>query len=159
LATGLFENIQQHLHNKEHIMAGILVMKSGFGRRVQRITAAAAEAEVAAGTAKRLVRGALYTRIGIAVPKPTVTTAPVVTGAGSATTPGTLFSVTPGVYAGSPTVTRQWKKGAADIPGATGLTLDTTGMVAGDSITCVETAINAGGSVISTSNAVVITAP
>jgi hypothetical protein len=133
-------------------------MKPGFGRRVQRITAAAAEAEVAAGTAKRIVRGALYTRIGVVPPKPVVTTAPVIAGAGGATIPGTLFTVTPGVYTGSPTVTRQWKKGAADIAGATGLTLDTTALVASDSITCVETATNAGGSVTSASNAIVITA-
>jgi hypothetical protein len=141
-------------------MAGILVMKPGFGRRVQRISAAAAEAEVAAGTAKRIVRGALYTRIGVVppVPKPTVTTAPVIVGAGGATTPGTLFTVTPGVYTGSPTVTRQWKNGAADIAGATGLTLDTTALAADASITCVETATNAGGSVTSSSNAIVITA-
>ena len=126
-----------------------LLYNSGFGPRLKYISSADA---VAAG----------YTKIFPAVYKapdpvaPTETTAPVIAGA---TTVGSTLTVTPGVYDAypAPTITRQWQANGTDIPGETGLTLDTTGLLASDSITCVETATNASGSINSTSNAIVLT--
>jgi len=128
-----------------------IYLKPGFGRRIRKITAAAA-----AGL-KHLYTN-LYTSVGMATtPKPTVTTAPVVAGAGGADAVGTTFTVTPGVYTGTPAITRQWQNNGADIPGETGTTYDSTGDSAGDVVTCVETATNAGGSITSTSNGITLT--
>lgn len=134
------------------------VYETRWGRRIRKIS------QQAAASLKKLGSG-LYTSIpalGYVAPPPppaapTVTTQPVLAGAGGATAVGTLLTVTPGVYTGSPTVTRIWKKGATTIAGQTGLTLDTTSLAQGDSITCVETATNAGGSVTGTSNAIALT--
>lgn len=127
-------------------MPAELYWKPGFGRRIRRITAAAAASLIK-------INNAFFTSIGIVEP-PTVTTAPVITGGPAV---GETLTVTPGTYTGSPTITRQWFEGALPIAAATGLTLDTTGIEGGQSITCVETATNDGGSVESTSNAIVLT--
>ena len=70
------------------------------------------------------------------------------------------ITVTPGVYTGSPTptITRKWQKNNVDItPAETGLTLDTTGMTATDTVRCIETATNASGNVTGTSTAITLT--
>lgn len=134
------------------------IYSTQWGRRLRKIS------QQAAASLKKLGPG-LYTSIpalGYVAPPPTpaaptVTTQPVLAGAGGATSVGTLLTVTPGVYTGSPTITRVWKKGTDTIAGQTGLTLDTTSLAQGDSITCVETATNAGGNVTGTSNAIVLT--
>lgn len=90
-----------------------------------------------------------------AVAAPTVTTDVAI--ASGATTVGSTLTATPGTYTGSPALTYQWQAGNVDIPGETNATLDTTGLQVGDSIVVIETATNAGGSVDSTSAAVVLT--
>ncbi|RWR25215.1 hypothetical protein D2T29_22260 [Sinirhodobacter populi] len=84
---------------------------------------------------------------------PTVSSAPVISGDPVA---GETLSVSPGIYGGypSPTVTRQWRRGSANISGATGLTYTLTATDVGKNITCRETAANSAGSVQSTSAAV-----
>lgn len=84
---------------------------------------------------------------------PVNTTAPVITG--TATT-GSTLTVTPGVWTGTPapTITRQWKRGATNIAGATGLTYVLVVADEGANITCVETGTNATGSSTGTSNAI-----
>lgn len=82
---------------------------------------------------------------------PTVTTAPIIAGIGST---GETLTVTPGVYTGSPVVTRQWRADAVDISGATDLTYIVVEANDGAVFTCVETATNTAGSVVSASNAI-----
>lgn len=138
-------------------MAAIIYFKSGAGRRIARIATAAAEAEVTAGTAKRILRGTLYTRIGTAAAvAPTVTTAPVLVDTnGGVVAVGDVITCTPGVYTGGATITRQWKSGAANV-GTGALTYTLVAGDAGKSITVVETATNAAGNVQSTSNAIAV---
>lgn len=130
-------------------MSALLYQKPGFGNRISYISSADA---VSAGYEK--IGPSLYQAPDLAAP--TVDTAPVISGS---TTVGSTLTVTPGVYNGYPvpTITRQWQNNSVDIGGETGLTLDTTGLTASDSITCVETATNSEGSVNSTSNAIVLT--
>jgi hypothetical protein len=99
------------------------------------------------------INSRLYDATHITAVAPTVTTAPVIAGTANV---GQTLTCTPGVYAGvpAPTVTRQWKAGTANIPGATGLTYVVAAGDSGKSITCVETATNASGSVTGTSNAI-----
>lgn len=126
--------------------------KNGFGRRLRKITAAQA------ASLRKLGPG-LYTSIpelGYKAPQnvaPTKTRDPVITGNTAA---GDTLTCTPGAYTGTPTptVTRQWKAGATNIAGATGLTYVIAAVDTGKSITCVETATNAAGTVTGTSNAI-----
>lgn len=130
-------------------MPAELYYKPGFGRRIRKITAAAAASLIK-------INNALFTSIGVApVPDaPTVLTAPVISGGPAV---GATLTVTPGTYSESPTITRQWFANSAPLADQNGLTLDTTGMNPGDVIECQETATNAGGSVQSTSNQIVLT--
>jgi len=71
---------------------------------------------------------------------------PVITGTAQV---GQTLTVTPGTWTGLPTpvVTRQWQANSVDIVGATGLTyVPIVGQV-GQTIRCVETAVNTSGSV------------
>jgi hypothetical protein len=134
-----------------------LYLKSGFGRRIRPVSSVAG---------MRRILGNLWTSIAgyghgtvAPFPKPTVTTAPSISGAAGATTVGTLLTAVQGVFAGSGVVvTGQWMNGTTPIPGQTGLTLDTTALAADASITYKSTASNSGGSVESSSNAIVLTA-
>lgn len=92
----------------------------------------------------------LRTAVAGSVP-PGVTTAPILAGDAEV---GKTLTVTPGVYTGSPTVTRKWYADADEISGATGTTLVLLEAHEDKSITVKETATNANGTVVSTSNAV-----
>lgn len=127
-------------------MPAELYTKLPFGRRLRKIALSAT-----AGLIK--INSAFFSSVGVVFP-PTVTTAPVISGSSVV---GSVLTVTPGVYTNSPTVTRQWRANGTAIPGATSLTFNTTGRAVGESITCHETATNAGGNVSSTSNAIVLT--
>jgi hypothetical protein len=120
--------------------------KTGLGRRLRSV------ASPTAGAKK--INAAFYSMLGIGpVSAPAVTTPPVISGTG---TVGQVLTCTPGVYSGNPvpTVTRQWRRGASNISGATGLTYTLQAGDAGTSITCRETATSPSGSVTSTSNAI-----
>lgn len=129
-------------------MISEIFWKTGVGRRLRQVVTPTAGA--------KKLNAALYSMLGIgAVVPPSVTTAPVIAGTG---TVGQVLTCTPGVYAGNPapTVTRQWRRGATNIAGATGLTYTLVAGDAGQSITCRETATSAAGSVQATSNAIAV---
>lgn len=65
--------------------------------------------------------------------------------------PGYAVTCTPGTYSGADSVTRQWQRDGFDIPGETGLTYSCVQADVLQSISVVETASNAGGSVSQTS--------
>lgn len=120
----------------------------GLGRRLRRV------ASPTAGAKK--LNAVFYSLLGLGpTAPPTVTTAPVI--AGTATV-GSVLTCTPGVYAGNPapTITRQWRRGATNIAGATGLTYTLVAGDAGQNITCRETATSPTGSVQSTSNVIAV---
>lgn len=77
---------------------------------------------------------------------PVNTVLPVIAGTAQV---GQTLTVTPGTWTGLPTpvVTRQWQANSVNIVGATGLTyVPIVGQI-GQTIRCVETAVNASGSV------------
>jgi hypothetical protein len=102
----------------------------------------------------RSQRPRLHKFVGYVPPAPTNTRAPVIAGAD---TVGSTLTCTAGAWTGADTVTRQWRRDATNIAGATGLTYV---LVAADStttVTCRETATSAGGSTQSTSNGIAVT--
>lgn len=125
--------------------------KTSFGRRVRKITQAVANG-------LEHISSSLYSSLNLSAP---VNTTPnSIAGAAGATTVGTVFTNTPGIYTGSApiTVTRQWLRNGAVISGQTGATLNTaSGYTAGQQITCRETATNAVGSIQVTSNSITLT--
>ncbi len=127
-------------------MLSILYYKDGYGRRIRHAT----PAEV---VGLEHVSDGLYSALSGGNP-PANTTPPSITGS---TTVGSTLTATPGTYTNSPTVTGQWQANATNIPGETGLTLDTTGLLASDNIQYVETATNAFGAINTSSNTVTLT--
>jgi hypothetical protein len=88
------------------------------------------------------------------VSPPVSTTAPVISGTA---TIGSTISSTTGVWTNSPTsYTYQWQRNGSNIGGATASTYLTVTADGGTSLTCIVTAVNAGGSVSATSNALSI---
>ena len=94
---------------------------------------------------------------GVAVGTPANSAPPVISGGPAV---GATLTASAGTWTGTPTptVSRQWRRNGADIPGATGSTLSTTGYSAGDVITLIETATNAVGTGSAGSNAIGLTA-
>lgn len=84
---------------------------------------------------------------------PANTVAPAITGT---PTVGQVLTVTNGTWTGnpSPTFTRQWRRGATNIASATGTTYTLVAADVGQSITCVVTATNSGGTETAASNSV-----
>ena len=87
---------------------------------------------------------------------PTNTVAPAVTGGAQQ---GSTLTTTMGTWIGTPTpvLSRQWRRGAADIAGATALTYVTTSDDVGLVVTCRITAVNSSGSVYADSNGTTVT--
>lgn len=83
---------------------------------------------------------------------PVNSVAPAITGL---LTTGATLTVTNGTWSGSPTFTRQWYANGVAISGATNTTYVILAGDSGKTITVVVTALNAGGPVTATSNAVV----
>lgn len=88
-----------------------------------------------------------------ALAPPVNTAVPTITGT---PTVGQTLSSTVGTWTGNPapTYTRQWRRGATDIAGATGTTYTLVEADVGQTITCVVTATNSEGSNTATSNEV-----
>ena len=88
---------------------------------------------------------------------PANTAPPTISGSA---TPGSTLTAGSGTWTGTPTptITRQWRRNGADIPGATGSTLSTTGYSAGDVIVLREIATNTNGSASADSAALTLTA-
>lgn len=88
-----------------------------------------------------------------ALAPPVNTSAPTITGT---PTVGQVLSSTVGTWTGNPTptYTRQWRRGATNISGATGATYTLVAADVGQTITCVVTATNSEGSDTATSNGV-----
>ena len=86
-----------------------------------------------------------------AVAPPQNTVAPVVSGTA---TVGQTLSCTTGTWIGLPTITfaYQWQYGTTNIPSATSSTYVISGDYVGQTIRCVVTATNAGGSTSANSN-------
>ena len=92
-------------------------------------------------------------------PEPPVNTVPP-TIASDGLTVGSIFSLTPGVWTPSGTITQQWSSAGTPISGATGMEYVAQASDVGHSITCVVTVTNTDGSASATSNALgPITAP
>jgi hypothetical protein len=72
---------------------------------------------------------------------------------GGAVAVGSTLGVTPGTWSGSPTLSRQWRRGTANIPGATGTSYVLTNLDVGALIDCAVTGTNAAGSETALSNA------
>ena len=96
-------------------------------------------------------RGALPVGPIVALPAPTNTAPPVVSGS---TIVGSVLSRTTGTWTGSPTFTQIWQRGGTNIAGATAATYTT--VVADETfmIGCVVTGTNAGGADMANSNTV-----
>ena len=94
---------------------------------------------------------------GVAVGTPANSAPPVISGGPAV---GATLTATAGTWTGdpAPTITRQWRRNGADIPGATGSTLSTAGYADGDVITLIETATNVVGAGSAGSNAIGLTA-
>lgn len=94
---------------------------------------------------------------GVAVGTPANTAPPVISGGPAV---GATLTASAGTWTGdpTPTVSRQWRRNGADIPGATGSTLSTTGYSAGDVIFLRETATNTNGSASADSAGLTLTA-
>ena len=94
---------------------------------------------------------------GVAVGTPANSAPPVISGGPAV---GATLTASAGTWTGTPTptVSRQWRRNGADIPGATGSTLSTAGYADGDVITLIETATNAVGTGSAGSNAIGLTA-
>jgi hypothetical protein len=90
---------------------------------------------------------------GRPVSPPTNTVAPVVTPVAGLTV-GDTAAVSTGTWTGSPTFTRQWRRGAADIPGATATSYAFVAADIGAMISCNVTGTNAGGSSTAGSNSI-----
>ena len=86
-----------------------------------------------------------------AVPLPTNTVAPVVSGS---TVVGSTLSRTTGTWTGSPTFTQVWTRGGTNIAGATAATYVTVAADEGAMIGCTVQGTNAGGSHNAPSNTV-----
>jgi hypothetical protein len=84
---------------------------------------------------------------------PVVTTPPSIAGA---TAIGSILTLTPGVWVGADTVTRQWMANGTPIAGQTGLSFTTTAAEAGKDINVEETATNVSGSAATFSNTIVV---
>lgn len=84
---------------------------------------------------------------------PVNTESPAITGT---PTVGQVLTVTNGTWTGnpSPTFTRQWRRGAANIASATGTTYTLVADDVGQNITCVVTATNSVGTETATSNSI-----
>ncbi len=95
--------------------------------------------------------------VNVAVPVPTNTTAPVVSGTAAV---GSVLTSTDGSWSGSPSsYTYQWYRDASAISGATASTYTVTSSDQGTSLTCRVVAVNAGGSSAAVaSNAIAIAA-
>lgn len=120
-----------------------LFYKPNFGRRLRKISNAAA-------SALEKIAGPLYTSIA----PPELNTSPTIAGT---TTVGSTLTVTPGTYDFSPTLTYQWYVDDVAAGGETGLTFDTTGLEADDEVHCKETAINMQGTLVTDSNTITLT--
>ena len=94
---------------------------------------------------------------GVAVGTPANSAPPVISGGPAV---GATLTASAGTWTGdpTPTVSRQWRRNGADIPGATGGTLSTAGYADGDVIVLRETATNAVGTASASSNAIALTA-
>lgn len=124
-------------------MPSEVYFKTGFGRRLRRITWAAT-ADL------KKVNEYLYTAIGVIFP-PTLIDGPVIAGT---TAEGDTLTCTPGTYTNSPVITHQWQANAVDLPGATGLTHVITAADSGKSLRVRETATNDGGDISYLSNGI-----
>ena len=93
--------------------------------------------------------------VGIVPFAPSLTTAPVLSGSNQQ---GSELSCTDGIWAGrpTPTFTYQWRRSGEDIDGATASTYTTTESDVGESIDCVVTATNDGGSASADSNNITV---
>lgn len=131
-------------------MSALLFNKPGLGNRVQYVSSAEATAAGYPQTSP-----CVYTTLPTA---PKAMGNPTISGAGDATTVGTVFTVSDGAVSAwpAPTITYQWMVDGSPAGGETADTFDTTGLNPGDEITCTQTATNASGAVSMTSNAVVL---
>jgi hypothetical protein len=86
------------------------------------------------------------------VEPPSATSPPTITAVGGLAVGNTLTSTT-GMWTGSPTLARQWRRGATNIGGATATTYNLLAADVDLMITCNVTGTNAGGSATATSNA------
>jgi hypothetical protein len=110
-------------------------------------SAAVASASAAAASLMGLGKAGLP----ISGTAPVNTLAPTISGSNVY---GSTLTVTPGTWAGSPTITHQWKKAGVPIAGQTGLTyIDVLGDV-GSIITSDETGTNAFGNATASSNGI-----
>lgn len=89
----------------------------------------------------------------VGTPPPTNTVAPTVTAIGGLTV-GEMLVSSPGAWTGSPTYTRQWRRGATDIAGATTTGYTLAAADVGAMISARVTGTNAGGSATASSNSV-----
>lgn len=112
---------------------------------------------VNAGKAGNLTNAAMAAAItaGLATEIPPVNTvAPVASGTG---TVGQNLSVTNGTWTYSPTsYTYQWRRGGANIAGATNAVYALVGADSGNSVGCAVTATNAAGSTSANSNTIAV---
>jgi hypothetical protein len=116
----------------------LLVVNSG---KAGNLTNAQMAAAITAGLANEL--------------PPVNTAAPVVSGTG---TVGSNLTVTGGTWNYSPTSRAyQWRRGGANIAGATGMVYALVGADSGTNVTCAEMATNAAGSATAISNAIAVT--
>lgn len=126
-------------------MPSEIYYKPGFGRRLRKISNAAA-------ALLDKIKSGFYS--SLAFEPPTNSVAPVITGS---TTIGSTLSLTPGTYTGSPTLTYQWYVNDAEAVGETTTSFDTTGLNDSDVVKAVETATNPGGFVMVSSNEITVT--
>jgi hypothetical protein len=101
----------------------------------------------------RAQRPRLHHYWGYVHPLPANTTPPSI--AGTATV-GSTATCTPGVWTNATSVARQWRRGATNIAGATGLTYVFVVADGGATITCQEIATGLGGSAQATSNGLAV---
>lgn len=94
--------------------------------------------------------------LGRGVAPPVNSVAPSITGT---TTEGSLLTVSPGTWSGSPSFTYQWTNSGVDISGATASTYTLVTADTARTINCRVTATNGGGSVSQLATGVAIPAP
>lgn len=104
----------------------------------------------AEGVFNMLKGGLLPDEVEGAPVKPVATVAPAITGTAQV---GQVLTCSNGTWTGSPTLTRQWQKGTANIAGATAATYTPVAGDVGSTIRCVVTARNVSGSTTSTTAA------
>ena len=141
-------------------MAKPVVVVASGGMPVINVPGACPATQVASGGMPITLVSALgmpMTLVAALAATPANTAPPVISGGPSV---GATLTATAGTWTGdpAPTITRQWLRNGADIPGATGSTLSTAGYADGDVITLTETATNVVGAGSAGSNAIGLTA-